>query len=557
MTSERLPNIWMNVTTSAHWTRAVVGIVRVERELCRELAVLFGNRFGECIFQDGEFIPYKGGTDAAGRPSGLVWPDLSRSFPKSSTFDQPFAVRNGAPLPPPAPSASPVVRSSLKANTNDADPPAEIQYGDILVSVGLDWEHAYLDTFDLLRRSMGIQIVTCCYDLIPVLFPQYCVGHVAAQFKQYFAKLSWSSQIMLCISKQSQSDYKALVDRIGAPEIDTVVMPLGDNVPGQDGEISSQIKKLVEKSFILFVSTIERRKNHEVLYRAYHLLAKQGHGDILPRLVFVGMPGWGVGDLLKDIELDPLTDDMITQLNHVNDAELGFLYENAVFTVYPSLYEGWGLPVGEALACGKAVLASGQGSIPEVGGDLVTYLDPWNPQDWANMILRWVQNPDEVRAIEEKVSASYIPRTWADTAKVVKSAIDSIEDVSKSAREIFPGYDMRTIVGTACGEAIRSRGDAGVLLYGPYWTLPVGAFNITIVLDKIGAARTSAVFSVLSETGTVTHMSKTISFDYTEVFGQEFVTRIDVTKTIKDFELVCLVSDGLLLSINKIIVTPV
>ena len=70
------------------------------------------------------------------------------------------------------------------------------------------------------------------------------------------------------------------------------------------------------------------------------------------------MPGWGVGDLLKDIELDPLTKGMIVQLNHVNDAELLRLYESSMFCVFPSLYEGWGLPVGEALSLGKAVLCS-------------------------------------------------------------------------------------------------------------------------------------------------------------------------------------------------------
>lgn len=554
---ERLPNIWMNVTTSVNWARAVVGIVRVERELCRELALLYGNRFGQCVFQGGEFVPYKGGTDAAGRPSGIVWPDLSRSFPRSATFDQPFSFHKPVPPPPPTIPGGAAARALVKAKGSEANAPDEIQYGDILLSVGLDWEHSYLDIFDTLRQSMGIQIVTCCYDLIPVLFPQYCVGHVAAQFKQYFAKLSWSSQLMLCISKQSQSDYKELVNRIGAPEIGTVVMPLGDNVPGLDGEISAPIRKLAEKPFILFVSTIERRKNHEVLYRAYHLLAKAGHGDILPKLVFVGMPGWGVGDLLKDIELDPLTDDMIVQLNHVDDAELGYLYNNAAFMVYPSLYEGWGLPVGEALACGKAILASGQGSIPEVGGDLVTYVDPWCPQDWADIILQWVQNPDQVRAIENKVVQNYVPRTWADTAKAVKGALDAMLNISQDAREIFPGYDMRTIVGTACGEAVRSRGDSGVLLHGPYWMLPPGTFEIEILLDKIGTVSASATFSIVSGTGTVVHGSKRFNFEASEQFGERYLITADVAKAAKDFEVVCTVDEGLLISVNKITVRPI
>ena len=73
-------------------------------------------------------------------------------------------------------------------------------------------------------------------------------------------------------------------------------------------------------------------------------------------------------------------------LGHANDAELRALYENCEFFVYPSLYEGWGLPVAEALAFGKFVLASDRGSIPEVGGDLVEYIDPWNASAWAEAI---------------------------------------------------------------------------------------------------------------------------------------------------------------------------
>ena len=102
------------------------------------------------------------------------------------------------------------------------------------------------------------------------------------------------------------------------------------------------VQAATKQPFILFVSTIERRKNHEVLYRAYHLLARQGTIESLPKLVFVGMPGWGVGDLLKEIELDPLTRGMIIQLHHVSDGELSYLYKKALFCVFPSLYEGVG-----------------------------------------------------------------------------------------------------------------------------------------------------------------------------------------------------------------------
>ena len=203
-------------------------------------------------------------------------------------------------------------------------------------------------------------------------------------------------------------------------------LPLGDNMPSGGGEISLEVEEVASQPFILFVSSIERRKNHEVLYRAYHLLCKEGKRSQLPKLVFVGMPGWGVGDLLKDIELDPLTKGMIVQLNHVNDAELLRLYESSMFCVFPSLYEGWGLPVGEALSLGKAVLCSDRGSLPEVGGDLVRYVDPWSPRAWADEIFRMAIDETWRLESEQKAKAEYHLRTWAEGAMSVKDAIDPV-----------------------------------------------------------------------------------------------------------------------------------
>lgn len=555
MSSKGLPNIWMNVTTSANWTRAAVGIVRVERELCRELEVLYGDRFHKCIFQNGEFVPFQERFASLGAPQGIVWPDASRDFPRTSSIDPAFGDRRVRSLSPTPPAFQSGQASAEQRSMGRGRGPTRIGYGDILISVGLDWDHSYIDKFYELKQQSAVQVVSCCYDLIPVIYPQYCVGHVAETFKEYFGKLSWSSATMLCISKQSRNDYQDLVHRIGAPEIPSVVIPLGDNVPDAEGDVSVEIRRLTDKPYILFVSTIERRKNHEVLYRAYHLLAKAGHADKLPTLIFVGMPGWGVGDLLKDIELDPLTDGLIVQLNHVDDAELGHLYRNAAFMVYPSLYEGWGLPVGEALASGKAVVASAQGSIPEVGGDLVVYVDPWNAQAWADEILRLVEHPEQLEALQEAVVKGYKPRSWSDTGKAVKNAIDALEVVTKTSINLAPGYDMQTIVGTHCGQAMRSRGEKGVFLFGPHWPLSKGSFDIAIEMEKIGAAAGKLTIKVTHSQGSVELISKEMKFKRGEAIADTIELRLEITETVEDFEVVCEVTEGLLVSIDRISIT--
>jgi glycosyltransferase involved in cell wall biosynthesis len=297
--------------------------------------------------------------------------------------------------------------------------------GDILISVGLDWDYPYYKEFYKLRQSSKIKIVTCCYDLIPVLYPQYCVNDVASHFTSYFLEVADGSDLVLCISKQSEKDLNEMLERTGGARPLTHVFPLGDNVleNGSD-EISESVRSALNVPFILFVSTIERRKNHEVLYRAYHLLCKQGKKAELPKLVFVGMTGWGVSELFKDIELDPLTRDMIVILNHVNDTELCKLYESALFCVFPSLYEGWGLPVGEALSMGKAVLSSDRGSLPEVGGDLVRYVDPWSAQAWAEEIYTMSTDAEWRNEYIQNARALYKPKSWSLSASSIKCILD-------------------------------------------------------------------------------------------------------------------------------------
>lgn len=461
--------IWMNVTTSLGWKRPPVGIVRVERSLCAELARIYGSAFKCCVWLDGDFVecpvPLVDAFDGAGsggsavaraeseKGEGLPWifPLLSRRQAVISIGQgllsivperiRPHVNRLLYRLRPH------VIRwsrfSILKKIQNwfsrrnspsEADPCGGgagnyslFSPGDVVISVGLDWDQALYKDFYSLRKLRNVKVVTCCYDLIPVIYPQYCVGQVAEMFTSYFIDLADGSDLMLCISRQSEKDLLELLDQTGGARPATHVFPLGDNVPVPSGEsVSLPVQQICNEPFVLFVSTIERRKNHEVLYRAYHLLCKEGKQSDLPRLVFVGMQGWGVGDFIKDIELDPLTRDYIVRFNHVTDAELRTLYDAALFCVFPSLYEGWGLPVGEALSIGKAVICSDQGSLPEVGGDLVRYVHPWDPRAWADEIHRMATDHAWRLEWEQKVKAQYKVRTWSQAAESVAKAIESI-----------------------------------------------------------------------------------------------------------------------------------
>ncbi|MCP8467866.1 glycosyltransferase family 4 protein [Pseudomonas sp. ZM23] len=292
-----------------------------------------------------------------------------------------------------------------------AEPP--FKAGDVYISLGLDWNDKDLPQLRQLKRKLGLRVLLCCYDVIPVKAPQLCAGDVAPFFSNYFSNLAEAADKVVCISRCSERDLLGLLDTLGAPVPETSVITLGSDLP-------RPVKKQpeIDRPYILFVSTIERRKNHEVLYRAYTRLLDAGVTD-LPLMVFVGMSGWGISELLNDLRLDERIKGHIEMRTNVTDEELNGLYGNALFTVYPSLYEGWGLPVAESLAHGKFCLSSDAASLPEVGGEFVEYLDPLSVPAWAERILFYARHPEELARKEQVIATRYVAPSWSDTARSI------------------------------------------------------------------------------------------------------------------------------------------
>ena len=104
------------------------------------------------------------------------------------------------------------------------------------------------------------------------------------------------------------------------------------------------------------------------------------------------------------------------------DRELEFLYRNCRFTIMASLYEGWGLPVGESLSYGKTAVISNTTSLPEVGGDLVEYCDPASVDSIVEACLRLIADPAHRAALEARIAATRL-RSWDDVAENLLAVI--------------------------------------------------------------------------------------------------------------------------------------
>lgn len=443
------PSICVDVTTLLNWHRPAVGIVRVEQQLCRWLFeqssegvhfVVYNRTRGE--FHECPRTQLQAHLESLDRCSAahqvsseLTQPNLEERLRRRALHllaRTPSGLR--LTLHSRLIKARPVVhqlvararnlRNRMNASRTTTSvlsiqecKPFDLPTGSVYISLGLDWDYKDMAQIYRIKQARQLKVLLFCYDIIPVRLPHLCVADVSRRFAHYFVDLAWCADIILCISESSRRDLQGFLLTMSVPLPRCEVVRLGGDVlPGQGPatQLSEGVARYAREPFILFVSTIERRKNHEILYRAYTRLAEEGIK--LPLLIFVGMPGWGVGELHADIALDPRTQGRIHALNNVTDAELAHLYQRASFTVYPSLYEGWGLPVGESLAYGKFCICANTSSLPEVGESWVEYLDPWDLPGWVDRLRYYITHPEEVARRNSEISDGYKPHLWRQTA---------------------------------------------------------------------------------------------------------------------------------------------
>ena len=180
----------------------------------------------------------------------------------------------------------------------------------------------------------------------------------------------------------------------------------------RDGQIL--IDSIIDKPYVLHVGTNEIRKNTWRLALAWKKLLDDGKPN-LPFLVLAGRKGWGNDNLWNLLEGTNNLYGNVVIIDKVSDEELDALYRNCLFTANISLYEGWGLPIGESLAYGKTSVVAKNTSLVEVGMDLVEYCDPLSINSIADAVEKLIYDFDYRQALESKIQQRKL-RNWADVA---------------------------------------------------------------------------------------------------------------------------------------------
>lgn len=259
----------------------------------------------------------------------------------------------------------------------------------------------------------SLKTVTTVHDIVSFLFPE---GHNK--------KAVWLERLTLrrAVKKSrhivapSHNTKQDLLKMFGTPEKKITVALCAAAVifhPPEDSKTFEEVRQKynLPKKFLLAVGTLSPRKNFERLIRAY--------ARILPKhpethLVIVGPSGWNFEELLAFTESEK-----VHFIGYAEGADLVALYSMAAAFVFPSLYEGFGIPPLEAMACGCPVITSNGSSLPEVVGNAALLVDPYSLEDIARAIDAVLSDPTLAHDLKQKGFERVKKFSWAESARTV------------------------------------------------------------------------------------------------------------------------------------------
>ncbi|NTF54430.1 glycosyltransferase family 4 protein [Agrobacterium rhizogenes] len=460
--------ILMDLSTSLQWRgKHAVGIVRTEREIARRLLLDDDVDVVPVAFHAGRFFaidpeqamrlvspssstaaiqsapPVVGGLKAPVpfrlrarvlRPAGAFARFCARgiigAMPTSVADEVRLAMIHGRQAARnflyPEPKAAEVDRTVARKIDMPSDAPIDLRFvvhptdRDVLFLGGLGWDVIDCRNVAAIKRQTGMKVSCVIYDLIPTKFPNYLGGDPRDYFFNYFLHMVDLADHVFCISKTTQGDFYEFCDLQSRAHTPSSVIYLGANLPvaSDSAEIPEEIRgRLRDGKYAFAVGTVEIRKNYELLLSLWEKLAEDPAFEL--DLVIAGMAGWGTEKFIERLESSPLFGKRIFWFRRLSDSGISWLYEHCCMHVFPSWYEGWGLPVVEALQHKKPVIASNRGSVPEAGFGVATIIDPDDHEAWADAIRQFAKETPQMPEVS-------LP-TWDQAAAEVKSRLFEIQ----------------------------------------------------------------------------------------------------------------------------------
>lgn len=405
-----------DVAAHAAAVPSMTGIQRVQIEYARRL---FGSEgFSPNIFADfrGAYVDLGSVFEDATANDEAIFRQIRRLFQRAPPFSRKTLTEAGRKGALKVGRATGLLRGATTPGV------AQFELNTHLYVGGAFWAHPRsVRTYEH-AASRGCNVVVLFHDVLPIVAP----GLADAQSRPLYERMLRLNAQALAVSQHSKSQIEEARRAVGAPDslAPVRIVPLAHEFSAAPRNFSAgkapspRVEGLDRDGdpFVLCVGTVEARKNQLPLLRLWERLTRE-MGPGWPRLVVAGKSGWRSEEAVRELKRGGPAGPFVW-IDTPTDDELAFLYARARFTVFPSLAEGWGLPIGESLWFGKPVVASNVDSIPEVGGTLCAYADPRDIESFAAPIIRLVRDGQFYDDQAAAIRASRL-RTWRDSLDVL------------------------------------------------------------------------------------------------------------------------------------------
>jgi len=269
--------------------------------------------------------------------------------------------------------------------------------------------------------SHSCKVIATIYDLIPCIFPKHYFNSLKTLDLRYnyYRQLAAAkkSAMIITISEYSKKDIMRIL-HVSEEKIKVIYLAANEKFkPIKDNQILEKVKAKynINRPFALYVGGFDYRKNVERLIKSFYLFSQQSTEDL--QLVIGGCIGNKIALELKQLISLLNLKEKIVLPGFIADRDLPAMYSAAELLIFPSLYEGFGLPVLEAMACGTPVICSNTSSLSEVAGDAAILVNPYDEEEIAQAMKRVLSNPD----LREKMKRKGLERaklfSWEQTAK--------------------------------------------------------------------------------------------------------------------------------------------
>ena len=255
-------------------------------------------------------------------------------------------------------------------------------------------------------RYAGVRPLYFVHDLIPITHPEYCRSGERAKHVERMRTVLRTGCGVIGNSQATLNELRHFASSEGLPSLPEIAAWLGT----QPWTAGPTVAQPVRPTFVI-LGTIEARKNHILLLQIWKRIVSR-LGSQAPRLLIVGQRGWESEDVFALLDRRDGFGDAVVEKADCTDAELAQHVAGARALLFPSLVEGYGLPLVEALRAGTPVIASDIPVFREIGGDVPDYLDPLDADAWEQSILGYSGTDSPARIAQVKKMTGYQAPTW-------------------------------------------------------------------------------------------------------------------------------------------------